>query len=151
VWFVGRTISDEEWLGQAKPLYKAALPLMMALNDAVAKESIEDEISAVGEAFNKLPFIAEGIKRLPTPTSPEARLAMKKLNSAMKYYVDGIKQGRLFARDLYGGPGERLRLGGMSRRAAAARLTFTKSTFESCIEVAQKKMAEANAYFPLDR
>ena len=142
-----KSVTDEEWLAQAKPLYNAALPLATALNEAVANESIEDEISAVQDALRKLPVIAEAIKGLPSPTSSEARRAKKKLESAMKCYVDGIKQGARFFGDLSGGPGERLQWGGVSTRAAAARLTFGKTMFEELVKSAGKSINEATAYF----
>lgn len=142
-----KSVTDEEWRSQATPLYQAALPLTTALNKAVANESIEDEISAVQDALHKLPVIAEAIKRLPSPTSSEAHRAKKVLESAMKCYVDGIKQGARFFRDLSGGPGDRLHWGGVSSRAAAARLTFGKTMFEELIKSAQKSMEEATTYF----
>lgn len=142
-----KSVTDEEWLGQAKPLYQAALPLTTALNEAIANELIEDEISAVQDALRKLPVIAETIKRLPAHTSSEARRAKKNLESAMKCYVDGIKQGAKFFADLAGGPGERLRWGGVSTRAAASRVAFGKTMFEELVKSARKSLEETTAYF----
>ena len=142
-----KSVTDEEWLAQAKPLYNAVLPLATALNEAVANESIEDEISAVQDALHKLPVIAEAIKRLSSPTSSEARRAKKSLESAMKCYVDGIKQGARLFKDLSGGPGKRLHWGGVSSRAVAARLTFEKTVFEELVKSARKSLGEATAYF----
>lgn len=142
-----KSVTDEEWLVQAKPLYNAALPFMTSLNEAVANESIEDEINAVKDAFPKLPVIAEAVKKLPSPTSSEACRAKKDLESAMKCYVDGIKQGAKFFADLAGGPGERLQWGGVSTRAAASRLAFGKTMFEELVKSARKSLEKTTAYF----
>lgn len=142
-----KSVTDEEWLAQAKPLYNAALPLATALNEAVANESVEDEINAVQDASRKLPVIAEAMKGLPSSTSSEVRRVKKGLESAMKCYVNGIKQGARFFGDLSGGPGERLQWGGVSTRAATARLTFGKTMFEELIKSAGKSLNEATAYF----
>lgn len=102
---------------------------------------------AVQHAFPKLPVIAEAIRQLPSPTSSEARRAKKNLESAMKCYVDGIKQGARFFGDLAGGPGERLHWGGVSTRAAAGRLAFGKTMFEELVKSGGKSLEEATAYF----
>ena len=95
-----KSVTDEEWLAQAKPLYDAALPYMTALNNAVVNESPEDGANAVNDALPKLPVIAQAIKKSPSPTSSEARRAKKDLESAMRCYTHGIKQGAKFFADL---------------------------------------------------
>lgn len=142
-----KSVTDEEWLAQAKPLYDVALPYMTALNNAVVNESPEDGANAVNDALPKLPVIAQAIKKLPSPTSSEARRAKKNLESAMRCYTEGIKQGAKFFADLGGGPGDRLHWGGISTRAAAARLVFGKTVFESLVESGRKSLEQATAYF----
>jgi hypothetical protein len=143
----GKSVTDEEWLAQVKPLYQAVLPLARALEGAVANESIDDEVSAVQDALHKLPTIAESIRALRAPTSSEARRAKKHLDSAAKGYADAVKQGAKFLKDLAGGPGERMHWGGVSTRAAAGRLAFEQTMFQELVKGARKPMEEASAFF----
>jgi len=145
--FFSKTITDEEWLSQSKPLYLVSFPLATALNEAVSNDSIEDGITAVQDAFSKLPVIYESLKQLSDPTSSEARRAHKYFKSALKDYAQGIKQGARFFESLYGGPGDRLSQGGIVRRAAAGRLAFEKTIFEEFIKSAEKSMEKTTAYF----
>jgi hypothetical protein len=141
-----KTINDEEWFRQVDPLYRTALPFIVSLDEAMEEESLENQFVAIQNGLNRLPIVAEAIKRIPTPTSSEARQAKKNLESAMKEYIDGMKQGAIFFKDLGGGPGERLQSGGVARRAASARLTFSKSFFENLIDSGHKHMAQASTY-----
>ena len=95
----------------------------------------------------KFPVIRDTVKRLPSPTSGEARQAKKNLELALKDYADGAKQGNKLFRDLAGGLGERLNWGGFSTRAAAGRFAFQKSIFEEIVKKGESQMEEASNIF----
>ena len=41
--FLSKTVSDEEWLAEVKPLYEESIPITAALNELVAKEPLPDD------------------------------------------------------------------------------------------------------------
>jgi hypothetical protein len=145
--FFSKSVPDIEWQNQAVLLFQTVLPIVTTLDKAIAKGSTEKECKALYDAAAKLPGTAESIKQLPNPTSSNARQANKNLKSAMKCYIDGIKQGTIYFKDIYGGPGERFNAGGATRRATALKLTFVKTIYEELMKTAQKYMAEAVIYF----
>ena len=145
--FFSKSVSDTEWQNQAVPLFQTALSMVTTLDKAIAKGSTEKECKAIYDAATKLPVTAESIKQLPNPTSSNARHANKNLKSAIKCYIDGIKQGTIYFKDIYGSPGERLNAGGATKRATALKLTFVKTIYEELMKTAQKHMAEAEIYF----
>jgi hypothetical protein len=148
--FFKKTISDEEWLAQAKPLHETALPVTTALDEAIANPPLpKDFHKELQDAFSKLSTIAESIKRFPNPTSSDARQAKKNLESAIKDYIKGIKSGLKFysEADRSGGLGDiygsRV---GLSKLAGAV-LAGALSSFLESIKSAQKPMEKVNAYF----
>lgn len=144
-----KKISDDEWLSQVLPLYKTALPLTKALDEAVANEDSEREQKAVQNASQKLQIIYKTIKELHSPSSAEARRAKSHLQKAMKNYSEGIKQGLMFIphQALIVVPDPRTQSGGISKREAVGRLTYQKYFFEKIIRGAGKSMEEATRYF----
>ncbi len=145
-----KTVSDEEWLSQAQPLYAAALPITTTIDEAIANPPFpKDFHEELKEALSKLSAITESIKRLPNPTSPHARQAKKAVESAIKGYTKGVKEGLNFYTEAHrsGGLGDIHGSGvGLSKLAGAV-LAGSLSSFLESVESAQKHMEKAKAYF----
>ena len=138
---------DQDWLQEVLPLFEAAKSLGVALSESIRNENIEDQIRIVQDILKKLPIIRNTIKDLPNPASAAAREAKKNLESALRDYEEGAKQGAKLYRDLAGGLGERLSWGGIPSRAAAGRVAFQKTVFEEFVKSAEKRLNEATNFF----
>lgn len=148
----GKSVSDQEWLDLIKPYYQALLPITTALNDAVANDfaqgrgSVKDEVNAIKDALSELPDFYGALKNLPSPKSSEACRAKNKMESAIKCYIDGAKQGKYFFQNELGRPGEIMRQKGVMGRVAGANLVAQRSFFLELVKSAQKSMKEASDY-----
>lgn len=146
--FFKKTVSDEEWLAQAKPLHETALPVTTALDKVIANPPLpKDFHKELQGTFNKLSAIAESIKHLPNPTSSEARQAKKNLESAIKGYIRGTEYGLSFYKGAYGQLGDIYSSGVGLHKLAGGTLGGILRIFVESIENAQKPMEKVNAYF----
>ena len=103
-----------------------------------------DSASAI---LNDFPVVRYSLKGVPNPGSSEGKQAKKSLDLGLKYYEDSAKQAlKLFQNVSQGGLGERLVSGGFASRAAAGRVAFQKTIFESIAEKAESSLNQAGNY-----
>jgi|Deesub1362B_J571_1020462.scaffolds.fasta_scaffold08102_1 hypothetical protein len=143
-----KSLTDEEWLNQAKPLYDAILPITTALSEAVENPPLPDNYHKdLQESFERLSTIAQSLKNLPNPTSSKARRAKKDLESAIKDYMKGTKYGLSFYAGAYGKFGDIVSTGVGLHKLAEATLAGILSNFIKSIKSGQNSMKKANDYF----
>jgi len=146
--FFSRTIRDEQWLAIVKPLYEESMPVMVALGKLVANPPLPDDgDNVLRYALNKLCPISKSLKDSPDPTSSEAYKAKKNMQSAMKNYIKGAKDGLAFYRGMSGEMGNIYRSGVGLNKIAEATLGGVLRNFLQSTKSAQKAMEKANTYF----
>jgi len=146
--FFSRTVSDEEWLAMTKPLYEESMPVMVALDELVANTPLpNDGDKVLRYALNKLSPISNSLKGSPNPTSSEACQAKKNMQSAIKNYIKGTKDGLAFYRGMSGKMGNLYRSGVGLNKVAEATLGGVLRNFLESTESARKSMEKANVYF----
>jgi len=146
--FFSKTVSDEEWLAQIKPLYEESVHIMSTLDTLVAAAPLPDNGDEIlGDALNKLSPIADSLKRSPNPASQKARQAKKDMESAIKSYIKGTKDGLAFYRGMAGRMGDIYRSGIGLNKLAEATLGGVLSNFIKSTKGAQRIMEKANIYF----
>lgn len=148
VGFGGRTITDEEWLVQSKPLYEVVSPITAMLDKLVANTPLPDDGDKIlRDALNKLSLIADSLKRSPNPASLKARQAKKNMESAVKSYIKGTKDGLAFYRGITGRFGDIYRSGVGLNKLTGGILGGILYNFVESIKRAQGPMGKATTYF----
>lgn len=143
-----KTISDEEWLAKVKPFYKDSISVTNTLDKLVENTPLPDNGGEIlTDALEKLTPIAESLKKLPNPTSNEARKAKVDIESGIKIYIKGAKEGVAFYKGMAGKLGDTYRSGQGLSNLAEATLGGILSNFLESIENAQLAMKKASAYF----
>jgi hypothetical protein len=85
--FFRKTVSDQDWLLSALPLYESAMPIVGTISEAFATGYRKELNSAVGKVLDELPSLVVQLSRLPTPRTSAARLANRNLRSSLNAYV----------------------------------------------------------------
>lgn len=151
-----KTITDKDWQEVARPLYESTLAATKALNDVVLTDSTDSTDSILIEAkavalalqtLKDLPSIATAIKRLGSPTSPEACKAKRQFEHALRDYSDGLKAGIMYLKNLTQEAGKRVGSGGMAARAATGSIAFSRSFFNNIVKSGKKYLQEVDVYF----
>ena len=120
--------SDEQWLAEIQPLYEAVLHETRRLYKALGEERPEEQIEAVAQIALNFPPIAEALKGISGPSSPEARRIRKSLNSAVKAYIKGAEAGERFFKNVGSGPGQAAQY---ESAVVQFSMNFFKQPFES--------------------
>ena len=139
--------SDQTWLADIKPTYEAVFSIASQLNQALDEDSIQEQFDGVERVLNHFPLTMQSIKQVPDPSSVEARKAQKALKKALRYYINGAKQGRILFKDMPGGPGDRAsNETGLARRAAVSRLVFSESAFREFTKTGRRELQKVSDY-----
>ena len=85
--FFRKSMSDEDWLLNALPLYESALPIMGTITEALVTGHVKVLNGAVSRALDELPSLANQLGSLPNPTSRAARIAARNLRWSLKAYL----------------------------------------------------------------
>lgn len=143
-----RTVSDEQWLAVVKPLYEDSMSVMVVLDKLVANAPLPDDGDKVlSDALNRLSPVINHLKNSSNPTSPEARQAKKNMESAVKSYIKGAKDGLVFYRGMAGKWGDIHHSGVGLSKLTGGILGGILGNFLKSTRNAQKVMEKANAYF----
>ena len=143
-----KSVSDDEWLAQVKSLYQESIPIIAALNELIDKKPLPDDgDKTLQDAYSKFSLISESMKRSPNPTSSEARQAKNDLESAIRNYIKGTKDGLAFYRGMAGKMGDIYRSGAGLNKLAEATLGGVLHNFLESTKSAQNNMEKASAYF----
>ena len=135
--------SDKTWLADIRPTYEAVFSIASQLNQALYEDSIQEQFDGVEHVLNQFPIVVQNVKQIPKPESAEARQVLK----ALKYYIDGAKQGRIFFKDIAGGPGDRAaNETGMVKRMAGSRLMFSQSMFKDLTKTGRSELEKVSDF-----
>lgn len=85
--FFRKTVSDQDWLLSALPLYESAMPIVGTISQAFVTGYRKELNSAVGQVLDELPSLVVQLSGLPTPRTSAARLANRNLKSSLNAYV----------------------------------------------------------------
>ena len=140
------SISDEEWIAFAKPLFQAASEPASSLSQAIRDEDLRAQMEGISRIVREFPSLEGAIKKGRSPTSSIAREAKKSFQLGLRDYVDGASQGLKLYRDLQGGLGERALLDGFAGRAATGRTAFQLSFYTRIVEKAEGRLRSAGSY-----
>ena len=87
-----KTVTDQDWVIRALPLYESARPIATAFSEAFTGGCREELNGAVGKVLDELPSLADKLGRLPNPQSRAARLARRAFGRSLKAYVSGARE-----------------------------------------------------------
>jgi hypothetical protein len=90
--FFRRTVSDQDWLLSALPLYESAQPIVGPISEALGTGPQTVLNGAVSKALDELPSLADQLNDLPSPTSRAARIAARNLRWSLNAYVRLAKE-----------------------------------------------------------
>ena len=85
--FFKKTVSDQDWLFSALPLYESTLPIVATISDAFLKGYRNELNGAVGKVLNELPSLFYQLSMLPNPKSRAARVAARNLRLSLSAYL----------------------------------------------------------------
>ena len=85
--FLRKSVSDEDWLLSALPLYQSALPIVTTLREALVTVHGKPLNRAMGKALDELPSLVDQLGGLPHPTSRAARIAARNLRWSLNAYL----------------------------------------------------------------
>jgi hypothetical protein len=85
--FLRKTISDQDWLLSALPLYESAVPIVGTISEAFSKGYRKELNGAIDKVLDELPSLAEQLSRLPNPESKAARVAAWNLRLSLRAYL----------------------------------------------------------------
>ncbi len=105
---------------------------------------LSDRLARVDES---IPALQNMITNIGEPTSKAAREASRSLKRACKEAGEAAKAGHQIQEDYVNGTTGRLDQGGLGARAAAARIAFHQSWFDSSSNNALKALGEVSLYF----
>ena len=150
MWPFGKRVSDQEWLDQIRPLCESVTEVTAGLAEAIRDEDLETTVAVVSRIEVELPTLVSAVKDVPAPTSSGARDARGALRKACRYYLDGVKAGRLFLQGVVSdleamGPSDELS-SGVGGRLRAGRFAYQKGFFEELMKVAEASKDQATAY-----
>jgi len=94
VGFFTKTVSDQDWLLDALPLYEATVQIVGTINWAFSGGYRRELNAAVDKVLDELPSLADRLARLPDPRSRAARLAKRDLRRSLHAYVRLAKEIR---------------------------------------------------------
>ena len=142
-----KTVPDGVWATVVGDVYKEAAILGEAFSSSIREESLRGQFDSASEILRVFPAILYSLKVSANLSSSEAKQAKKDLDRGLKDYADSAKQAlKLLQNVSQGGLGERLQSGGFASRAAAGRIAFQKSVFESIAEKAESRLSRAGDY-----
>lgn len=129
-------------------MYEESILITAALHKLVASAPLPDDGDKIlRDALNKLSLIGESLKRSPNPASSKAHQAKKNMESAIKSYIKGTKDGLAFYRGMTGRWGDIYRSGvGLSKLTGGILGGILHNSMKS-INSAQKNMEQVGAYF----
>ena len=90
--FFRKTVSDQDWLLSALPLYESALPIVGTISEAFLTGYRKELNAAAGKVLDELPSLADQLSRLPNPRSRAARHANGNLGRSLSAYVRLAKE-----------------------------------------------------------
>jgi hypothetical protein len=92
VGFFRKSVSDQDWLLCALPIYESALPIVRTISEAFFTGYHNELNGAMGRVLDELPSLARQLSRLPNPESRAARIAGRNLKWSLNAYVRLAKE-----------------------------------------------------------
>ena len=90
--FFRKTVSDQDWLLSALPLYESALPIVGRITEAYLKGYPKELNGAACKVLDELPSLVEQLSGMPIPTSRAARIAARNLRWSVNACVRLAKE-----------------------------------------------------------
>lgn len=97
--FFARSVSDEDWIQLARPIFAEALVSASFLNQAVQEQDVEGQVSASRAILEWYPTLEEAIRKGAPPTSLGAKDARNSLQLSLRGYIDSARQALVLYKD----------------------------------------------------
>lgn len=96
MWRFQKKITDQEWMAQTRPLFRAARVAEDQLVEVLEHDSLEARRDAMQVAGGRFRELCNDLRDIPRPSSREARAASRELKRA----CDNLERGCWWGRDV---------------------------------------------------